>query len=264
MFEKNNVACLREIVIFWFDLWYRGKRLQSKSANFMVGPARLTDEQVVLQQKTLRTRSISALPSFHDAGGHSLLKAPDMMQVADVVEHFVAVHSLPSALSVKKFPLPCAQHALAESAPAMTACSPQDLSWRFKFESAAALAAPVMGDAGFGRIDDSDGDQEEEEDDDEELVALAAVRQLCGRMSDAALLRRDADGVSKHLSGEWHFADSEEVLARLPRRMQSRVCNARFENVCRSALISNHSTNYLLHMFHAQDVHLPTFTSDIF
>jgi hypothetical protein len=232
----------------------------------MVGPARLTDEQVVLQQKTLRTRSISAVPSLHDAGVHSLLKAPDVMQMADVVEHFVAVHSSPSALSVKKFPLPSVQHALAESEPAMAACSPQDLSWRFKSESAAALAAPVMGDAGFGRIGDSDGDQvEEEEDDDDELVALAAVRELCGRMSDAALLRRDADGVSKHLSGEWHFADSEEVLARLPRRVQCRVCNARFERKnCRNVLICNHPINYLLHMSHAQDVRLPTFTSDIF
>lgn len=187
----------------------------------MVGPARLTDDQVVQQQKTLRTRSVSALPSFPDAAGGHSLKAPDMMQVADLVEHFVAVHSSPSVLSVKKFPLPCAQHAPAESAPAIAACSPQDLSWQFKFESVVASAALVMGDAGC-RIDDSEGDQEEE---DEELVALAAVREPCSRMSDAALVRRDADGVSKHLSGEWHFADSEEVLARLSRRMRCRVCS---------------------------------------
>ncbi len=65
----------------------------------------------------------------------------------------------------------------------------------------------AMVDRGFcGHENDDD-----QEDEDEELVALAAVRELCNRISSAALLRCDADGVSKQLTGEWQFADSDEV-----------------------------------------------------
>ncbi len=236
---------------------------QTKSANLMVGPARLTDNQVALQQKSLRMRSVSALPSFHDAGAHTVagshsLKAPDMMQVADMVEHFVAVNSSPSALSVKKFPPPSVQHVVAESTPAMAACSPQDLSWRFKSELAAAPAVCAMADRGFFGHENDDDHEEE----DEELVALTAVREFRSRISGVALLRCDADGVSKQLSGEWHFADSDEVQICRPR---DSVC-VYLQNVMRITCIDNvlkwnHNGWFVSS---AQDAHLPTFTSDIF